>query len=574
MSWRSRSYLVLPALSIRRGALRGALRLVTAAWMFGVVWASLASGSHVKVFCRMMGFNDFAFGVMGAIPFLATFGQLIAAVLIERTGLRKYQFLHTATIHRLSWLAIAATPLIFPIPSTWAVVWMLLVLSASWFMAALSAPAWLTWMGDLIPRRIRGRFLASRERRAMLVQAIVVMVAGLWVDAVYNSALPETPQAQPRVLTIISIIFTVAAVFGAIDILLFIRVREVLPAKPGKPVLDFDEPRPPAWHVPRLLAWSGRYAAAMVRQILLEPLREHHFRNYVLYGATVTFSATVGNWYFWLNAMEGLGFSRFAANFLFMVVGPVSAVFAAGFWGRLIDRFGRRPVLVLATLGAVFSVVPWLLAYRDMPLPGFLTSAINGAGWLAGTIAAQGPWRWIDPAAPVGAYLVGGIGCVIGGACWLGIGLAQTGIMLSFSDSGGRSRFVAACGVLVNVGGVLGGVVGGIIAQSLIFLQDSPIRWGPFAFNNWHATFVAALVTRTAATFWLVGMPESGSAKVIDVLRQLGSNVYSNAATLLFYPVRILGWRPKEDDDEPPPSHPEPQAPARKDITDNERSNE
>ena len=50
-----------------------------------MVWASLASGAHVKVFCRMIGFNDFAFGVMGAIPFLATFGQLFASVLMGRT---------------------------------------------------------------------------------------------------------------------------------------------------------------------------------------------------------------------------------------------------------------------------------------------------------------------------------------------------------------------------------------------------------------------------------------------------------------------------------------------------------
>ncbi len=544
MSWRSRSYSVLPALSIRRRALRGALRTVTVAWMFGMVWASLASGAHVKVFCRMIGFNDFAFGVMGAIPFLATFGQLFASVLIERSGLRKYQFLHTAVIHRLSWLLLAVIPLILPLPSTWAVVWMLAVLSMSWFMAALSAPAWLTWMGDLIPRRIRGRFLASRERRALAVQAIVVTVAGLLLDAVYNRALPETPDAQGSALTLISLIFVVAAVFGAVDIFLFIRVREVLPAQPPKSVLDFSEPRPRLWRLGRLAHWSGRYARALGRQVLLEPLRDRVFRRYVFYGAMLMFSATVGNWYFWLHAMEGLGFSKLGANFLFMVVGPVSGVVTARFWGRLIDRYGRRPVLMLATMGAVCSVIPWLFTYREMPLPGFVTWTINALAGLAGRLTGHEGWVWIDPAAPVGSYLVAGTGCVIGGSSWLGIGLAQTGIMLAFSDSGGRSRFVAACAVLINVGGVLGGLVGGMIAQWLIFLQDSPLEWGPLRFTNWHATFIAAILARFIAVFWLRGMPEPGSAPVLNVLRQVGANVYSNAATLLLYPLRVVGWRP------------------------------
>ena len=36
----------------------------------------------------MLGFNDLAFGILGAIPFLATFGQLFATILMEQTGLR------------------------------------------------------------------------------------------------------------------------------------------------------------------------------------------------------------------------------------------------------------------------------------------------------------------------------------------------------------------------------------------------------------------------------------------------------------------------------------------------------
>ena len=107
MSWRSKSYEVLPALSVRGPELRRSLRIVTAAWMFGVVWMVCISGSHVKVFGRILGFYDFAFGVMAALPWMASFGQIIAAVIIERTGLRKYQFIECVAINRLLWAAVA-----------------------------------------------------------------------------------------------------------------------------------------------------------------------------------------------------------------------------------------------------------------------------------------------------------------------------------------------------------------------------------------------------------------------------------------------------------------------------------
>jgi len=143
------------------------MRTTTVAWMFGVVWLACVSGSHVKVFARMLGFNDFTFGLMAALPFLATFAQILASVLIERTGLLKFQFLQCATIHRLCWLAVAAIPLVLPLPSAWAVTAFLLVLAASSLMNALAAPAWMTWMGRLVPRRVRGRYFASRARLGM-----------------------------------------------------------------------------------------------------------------------------------------------------------------------------------------------------------------------------------------------------------------------------------------------------------------------------------------------------------------------------------------------------------------------
>ena len=222
--WKSLSYREVPALSVRRGHLRRALRTVTLAWMFGVAWLAACSGSHVRVLTGLMGFNDLAFGILAAVPFLATFGQVLASSLIERTGLVKYQFIHFAAVHRLLWLVVALLPFVLPIPSELAVATMLLVLSASWYMSALATPAWMTWMGLLIPRRLRGRYFAHRERLALMIQIPVVIAIGACVDVLFPAS---NPGGTPLGLWVICGIIAMGSVLGVIDVLLFRRVPEL-----------------------------------------------------------------------------------------------------------------------------------------------------------------------------------------------------------------------------------------------------------------------------------------------------------------------------------------------------------
>lgn len=552
--WRRYSYVEdLPALAVRRRQLRSSLRTVTIAWMFGVVWMVAAGGAQLKTFARMAGFNDFAFGLMAAVPFVATFGQLIAAMIIERSGLRKFQFLHCASVHRLAWLAIAALPLVLTFPGRWAVAATLTVLAVSWFTEALARPAWMTWMGDLIPRRIRGRYMARREQAAAAVQIVAVIVLGILLDSIRDASAPETPQAQPMLLAVICVIFAVAAVFGTVDILLFKRVPELLPGLADRLTRQTSAHAPSrntappdvAIHAPNGRANLLARLWGVINEMLLRPLKEDRvFRNYVGFGATITFSITFGSWYYWLYAMETLGLSYLATSMLFLAIGPLAGLVAARGWGKLIDRWGRRPVLLLSTIGTVLSIVPWLFLRHDMTGPAFVTDGINAAASWAGALVGRGDLRLVPPGAPLGAFAVAALGCIIGGSTWTGLNNAQMSIMLSFSDGHGRSRYVAACGVLISMGGILGGVAGGALADLTSEFQN----FGPFLWNNWNITFAVAGLVRLSSLLWLGGLPEPRAITVRSLVRGWRSNVYNAVAPKVFYPLRVFGWgrRPGE----------------------------
>jgi hypothetical protein len=375
----------------------------------------------------------------------------------------------------------------------------------------------MTWMSDLIPRRIRGRYFARRLLWAQRLQIVVVILASVALDAATVRTAPETLASQGRLMVVICVIFAVGAVFGATDILLFRKVREIVPREPPRPA----PPAPMRSHL---------------RELLVEPLRDHVFRNYVCYGATIAFTATFSGWYFWRYSTEGLGFTKLGTNSLFMVIAPLAGNLAVRGWGRLQDRWGRRPVLIVATVGTCLSVVPWFFTSPHLSGPGGLAAGVN---WLWSRV---GGGELIPPGAPVLSYLLAALGCVLGGISWGGVGLAQTGVTLRFADGQGRSKYVAASAVLISVGGALGGLSGGAIVQSLAFLRAHPLVLGPFEWNHWHAAFLISLVVRLGALKWLAHMPDPGAQPVRFMLRYFSANVSNALSGRLFYPLRIFGW--------------------------------
>ncbi len=551
MSWRSKTFDEVPALSVRRKDLRSALRIVTAGYMLFTLFFACTSGSHVRIFLIMLGFDDLTFGLLSAIPFVATFVQLAAAILIEKRGLKKHQFIQCAIWHRALWLFIAAIPFFIPnLPSSVAIVLMLCFLGCSAALASLAIPAWMIWMGDLIPRRIRGRYLGQRSRLGAAVRIPLVIALGIMVDALLvrniDGSVTETASVQRTLLWVTCAVFVVGAVLGMIDVMLFYRIREVLPTVPDKarkPAIDIHISKPDKVGIAGRFIYAGRYVHEVWRQLIIDPVRDRAFRRFVLHGATITFALTVSGWYFWRNAVRNLGFSNLATNVMFLVCGPVAGMVAAKGWGRLIDRWGRRPVLVLATSMVVFSVMPWFFVTRYTPAPAFLVDSANWLSTTIGSLFGYSGWLIAPEGAPVGAYLIGILACCIGGASWTGVEMARTGIAFGFADGHGRSKYVAASGALISIGGILGGICGGLLTSSLSRLRLDPIVVGPFLWNHWHAAMAVSLLARMLAVFWAIGMPDPGSGKVSDMIRLIRSNVYNNVRTRVFYIQRIFGWR-------------------------------
>lgn len=549
MFWRAKTYEELPALAVRGSQLRHALRTTTLAWAFGITWMTCIGGSRINVFGRMIGFSDLHFGLLASVPFLARPGQLLATILIERTGLRKWQFIQCASISRLMWFGVAAVPLISlipgvpPLPASWAVFMVLSLLIVSAVGDALAAPAWVNWMGDVIPRRIRGRYMATRSRVTQLARLPVVIGLAVYLDWLTIEDAHMNIESQPLLLWAICGIFAFAAAMGTIDILLFLPLREVVPStgdKPRQSAVQIHVPRrPDAGPIGRAIH-PLRVVGAGFNELVARPMADRTFRRYVLLGATATFAMTVAGPFFWRNCLEHLRFSQLATDMLFMVIGPLFGVLAARPLGRLLDRWGRRPVMMLCLGLTCCSVLPYFVASPQNTNPPLVAPAVN-AVWSAGReLVGLGPGELLGPKAPVGAWLIMVNSMMLGGIGWSGFGLAQQNIMFGFADGPGRSKYVAGYMVLGGIGGFLGGYVGGTVAEMFSWLRADPIVIGRVVYNNWHVTFVLSLLARLAALLQTINMPDPGSRRARDMFLEIRAGMYNYLRPRIFTLPR--GW--------------------------------
>src|SRR5579884_2458213 len=96
-----------PPAAKEAGPLRRTLGVVTLAWMFGSVWSAITTSAPLTLFARGLGASNFEFGLLTALPFIASLASLPGSLLAEGTGRRKTVFLVSLYAQRAMWFPIA-----------------------------------------------------------------------------------------------------------------------------------------------------------------------------------------------------------------------------------------------------------------------------------------------------------------------------------------------------------------------------------------------------------------------------------------------------------------------------------
>ncbi len=339
-------YLLAPAagLAARRGpasAVRRSLRLSAAEGVVAEVVAATAGPTVLTGWALHLGAGPVAVGLLGALPFLSQLAQLPAAWLTAALGRRRVAVVAVA-VSRQALLPLAALPFL-PVdaPAKRALLFAIAAVSA--VFAVVGNNAWVAWMGELVPERLRGRYFGRRTALCTAGGTAAGLAAGLLLD-----------HAGARGAT--GLALSTLAVASSIAGLATARL-----------LWSQHEPAAPPAARPDLRA-------------SLRPLRDPAARGLLGYQLAWNAAVGVGGAYFTLHLLGnvGVGFTLLALHAT-AVAGV--RVLAAPLWGRAIDRLGARPVL--ATCSGVIGLLPvlWILCRPGNLWPLAFDAALSGVAW-------------------------------------------------------------------------------------------------------------------------------------------------------------------------------------------------
>jgi len=317
------------------------LRLSVIEGAFYSVYSAIVSGALLTGYALLLGANDFHLGLLTGLGALATLGSIAGARQLARRGTRKPMILEALTLSRSIWLVLCLLPFL---PAPWRLPLLLGVVLLSALAGNCADTGWMSWMTDLVPAALRGRFFSWRNSILGAIGMLSAWGAGWVFDRL--KPLMGAPYAFFP-------FFIFAVVCATLSTVLLARVWE--PPMHGERPLPF-------WQALRL------------------PLHHGPFRRLLLVCGLWALATGVAAPFFQPQMIKNLHMS-FAAIGAYAAVAGLVNLAALPLWGGLIDRVGNRPVLLLNIVGATGLPLLWLLARPDFLLPIWVEAVLNGIFW-------------------------------------------------------------------------------------------------------------------------------------------------------------------------------------------------
>lgn len=392
-----------------QGRLRRHLTVSVMASCIGTVMVAIVNGISLPLLLVHLGATGLQIGLIAASQQLGVLAQMPACLLVEHAVPRREFWGITATIHRLLWF-VPPVLLLIPGLGNQTRIWVMLgAIALSATMGHAACIPWFSWMADLVPGDVSGRFWGIRQAAVMSVFIVATWAVGEALDR-YSVA------SGGGSMTGFVVVFTIAAAMGVADILLHWTVPDPCPAAAG-----------------------GVSAGGQLRQAW----RDADFRWFTCamaawmfgMGATGPFSAV------YLKSVFSASYTELS---VMAVAGALGSLVCGIPAGRLVDRIGARTMAALMMFaGPVTAMVPWFLIDASaqtrvhLPFPGLGDMPL-----------------WLAIIAPF-SFVVGMMFSVIG--------ICQIQLVSLIAPKFGRMLPLAAHWSAAGISAAMGALAGGLI---------------------------------------------------------------------------------------------------------------
>jgi MFS family permease len=390
-----------PPFKIPKAQIRTSLRALTTEGGLAAVFYSIIGGALLSNFLLKLGASAVEIGLLASIPQLTNLLQPLGAYLGDRINSRNWYTLLIFGTSRLLWLTI--------VPGIWLVSTsriqphqlVLLTLVIIWvtnILEALGRASFFSWVAVLVPSRLRGRYFGFRNSVLNLTNFIGVPLLGLAVSKWPGGSL----QGFGAVLVL-------GIALGIISLGVHFWMTDVNP---------------------KLIHAAGEDTEqGPSEERVFSFLKDANFLRFLLYSGLWSFAVNVSAPFFNLYLLGELNIDVSVVT-IYNSLGAGANLLMLMFWGRLADRIGNRPLMLV--VGILVGLTPLL--------------------WLEAGTAPIFLWAWFP------------LLHILGGATWAAIDLCSGNLMMSVTPIRNQSIYFAIAAAVPGITGAMGITAGGFVA--------------------------------------------------------------------------------------------------------------
>ena len=288
----------------------------------GSFWAIMYGfgETYLAAFAIFLRANNIQIGLLTSLPLLlGSISQFFSLKLIDLFRSRKRFVVVSALIQALMWLPII---LVFFL-NGWSVYFLIVFSIVYWVSGMISAPAWNSWISDLVDPHKRGIYFGKRSKIIGLITLISIVFGGITLD-LFKDGMSEQYIG-------FAVIFLIA---------LFARLVSVF---------FLNKKYDPGLHIREEDKFS-----------FIAFLKQLRYRNYgllVIFLTLMNFSVYMAGPFFAAYWLYDLKLS-YVAYMIIIVAQFVTRYISLPIWGMLSDTYGTKKILSLT--GYLMPVVPFL----------------------------------------------------------------------------------------------------------------------------------------------------------------------------------------------------------------------
>lgn len=404
-----------------KSEVKRSLRASTLDGAFSSAFENVVRGVLIGNFLLGLGAGAFEIGLLTSIPMLAHLLQPVGAYFSEKTTSRHNYCLLIYSLSRLLWLLPAAGIFGYShglLDAHMLTLLTMAVLTLSNVLDSMGSASWMSWMAVLVPAQLRGRYFSLRRSLSSLV-ALVTIPLGGWLVSSWMGG-----EVEGYAIALIA-----AVVMGLLSLAFQFRMMDVNPqAEAAQQAVSESVSQAPLVSKDSLAQQdTGAIEQSRWKQGLLG---DKNFLTLLLFLGLWTFGLNLSAPFFNLYLLDSL---QIDVQWVTVYSGLIHGAFflTIMLWGRLADRIGNRPVLIVS--GTLMAILPLLWLY-------------------AGSYALS-------------LWLLLPLLHIAQGSGFAALELCLANIQMELAPPARQSGYFAIAAALMGVTGALGTTVGSLLAE-------------------------------------------------------------------------------------------------------------